>query len=165
MKTKTTTTVSLLAALCMATFGIFSTASAEHHESTTGGTTHTVAAQGVKFSPMFLYIEPGDTVTWTNMIGHNIETIDIMVPEGQEKVLTEMGQLPAIKFDTVGIVVYKCTPHWGARMGGVIVVGKPDDPNAIIDAYTAAIETDPSSKPAKGLLKKLRVDMESKGLL
>ncbi len=154
---KTTTTVSLLAALFMAAFGMFSTASAQ--------TTHTVAAQGVKFSPMFLYIEPGDTVTWTNMIGHNVETIDAMVPEGQEKILTEMGAIPALTFDKEGIVVYKCTPHWGARMGGIIVVGKPDDPSAILDAYMASIESDPSSKPAKGLLKKVRVDMESKGLL
>ena len=86
---------------------------------------HTVTAVGVKFSPIFLYIEPGDTVNWEGMAGHNIETIDDMSPEGQEKVLSELGANVSVTFESEGIIVYKCTPHWGARMGGVIIVGKP----------------------------------------
>jgi hypothetical protein len=50
-------------------------------------------------------------------------------------------------------------------MGGLIVIGKPENPGEIIDAYLAAIETDRSALPAKGLLKKLRRDMEEKGLI
>ena len=100
------------------------------------------------------------------MDGHNVETIDIMVPEGQEKINSELGANVTAVFETEGIVVYKCTPHWGARMGGIIVVGKPDDPGKIIDAYTESIETDRAALlPVKGLLKKLRKDMEAKGLL
>ncbi|MEO0975244.1 MAG: hypothetical protein AAFX85_19315, partial [Pseudomonadota bacterium] len=34
---------------------------------------HQVAAQGVKFAPLITYIAPGDSITWTGMIGHNIE--------------------------------------------------------------------------------------------
>jgi len=127
---------------------------------------HEITALAVKYNPMFIYIEKGDTVNWSSMEGHNVETIDKMVPEGQEKINSELGNNVTAVFETEGIVVYKCTPHWGARMGGVIVVGKPDDPAKIIEAYTAAIETDRAGLlPAKGLLKKLRKDMESKGLL
>ncbi|MEM9386773.1 MAG: plastocyanin/azurin family copper-binding protein [Pseudomonadota bacterium] len=130
-----------------------------------GGTVHTVVAQGVKFEPMFVYIEAGDTVQWTNMAAHNVETIDAMVPDGQEKVLSDMGSEVAVTFDKEGVVVYKCTPHWSTRMGGMVVVGKPENPAAIVETYLAAIASDPSSLPAKGLLKKLLRDLEERGLL
>ena len=127
---------------------------------------HDITAQAVKFSPMFTYIAKGDSVNWSSMDGHNIETIDAMVPEGQEKINSELGANVSAVFETQGIVVYKCTPHWGARMGGIIVVGKPDNPSRIIEDYLASIETDRAGLlPAKGLLKKLRKDMEAKGLL
>lgn len=126
---------------------------------------HDINAVGVKFDPMFIYIDAGDSVSWLNMAGHNIETVDAMVPEGQEKINTELGATVTEVFETEGIVVYKCTPHWGARMGGIIVVGKPEDPGAIIEAYLETLKTDKINLPAKGLLKKLRKDMEAKGLL
>ena len=127
---------------------------------------HTVTAVGVKFDPIFLYIEAGDTVNWEGMTGHNIETIDAMSPDGLAKVLTELGENVSVTFESEGIIVYKCTPHWGTRMGGVIVVGKPEDPGAILDAYLTSIESDRANLlPAKGLIKKVRKDMESKGLL
>ncbi|MEM7669447.1 MAG: plastocyanin/azurin family copper-binding protein [Pseudomonadota bacterium] len=128
-------------------------------------TTHTVQARGVKFAPMFIYIEPGDRVAWENMASHNVETLEGMVPEGQEKIKTELGDNYFTTFDKVGIIVYKCTPHWGARMGGIIVVGNPENPGAILDAYMDSTEVNKQNLPARGLIKKLRKDMETKGLL
>ena len=123
----------------------------------------TVQAVGVKFDPIFVFIEPGDTVNWEGMTGHNVESIDAMVPEGQEKFNTTLGEDVSITFNTPGIVMYKCTPHWGTRMGGGIVVGNPENPMAVIDAYTAAIETDRALLlPAKGLLKKLGKEIEGR---
>ncbi|MEM6355227.1 MAG: plastocyanin/azurin family copper-binding protein [Pseudomonadota bacterium] len=127
--------------------------------------THVVEARGVKFAPMVTFINPGDTVAWERMASHNVETIDEMVPEGQPKVKTELGEEYFTTFDTVGIVVYKCTPHWGARMGGIIVVGTPDDAGAIIDAYMASTDSNKSNLPARGLLKKLRQELDAKGML
>lgn len=132
---------------------------------TTMAADHNVGAVGVKFDPVFLYIEEGDTVNWDGMAGHNIETIESMSPEGQEKLNTEMGANVSATFDVPGVLVYKCTPHWGARMGGIIVVGKPEDPAAVIDAYLESLKEDKVNLPAKGLLKKLKKDMESKGML
>lgn len=126
---------------------------------------HEVVAVGVKFDPMFVYVEPGDTVTWTGMAAHNVETIDTMSPDGFEKVNSELGENVTITFDQEGIVVYKCTPHWGARMGGVIVVGKPENPVETLDGYLASLETDRENLPAKGLIKKVKKDMEKQGLL
>lgn len=124
----------------------------------------TISAVGVKFDPMFVFIEPGDTVNWQGMAGHNVESIDAMVPEGYEKFNSTLGEDVSIVFNTPGIVMYKCTPHWGTRMGGGIVVGKPDNAMAIVDAYTAAIESDRGLLlPAKGLLKKLGKEIQGKG--
>ncbi len=128
-------------------------------------TEHTVTAVAVKFKPMFVYIEPGDTINFESMGGHNVETIDLMSPEGFEKINSELGENISFVFESEGIIVFKCTPHWGARMGGIIVVGQPEDPSAILDGYMATLESDRSNLPAKGLLKKLRKDMEKKGLL
>jgi len=126
----------------------------------------TVNAVGVQFEPLTVYIEPGDSVSWTSMAGHNVETIGAMIPDGGTELNTELGVEVSATFDTPGLYVYKCTPHWGSRMGGVIVVGEPEDPQAILDAYTAAIEEDRAGLlPAKGLLVKSGRDMEEKGLL
>ena len=127
--------------------------------------THEVMARGVKFDPLFVYVQPGDTVNFSNMASHNVATIDGMIPEGQETIESELGENISVTFDTVGIVTYKCEPHWGNRMGGFVVVGTPDDPGAIIDAYMQSAEENPENLPALGLLKKLRADMEEKGMI
>ena len=126
----------------------------------------TVGAVGVKFEPLVVYIEPGESVSWEGMAGHNVETIGAMSPEGAVELNTELGVDVTQQFDTPGIHVYKCTPHWGSRMGGIVVVGTPEDPQATLDAYLAAIEEDRAGLlPAKGLLKKAGKDMEAKGLM
>lgn len=51
-------------------------------------------------------------------------------------------------------------------MGGVIVVGTPEDPQATLDEYLSAIEADRAGLlPAKGLLKKAAKDMQERGLI
>ncbi len=123
----------------------------------------TITALGVKFDQEIVYIDEGDTVSWEGMAGHNIETLPAMSPEGFEQEITEVGEDVTLTFDKPGIVVYKCTPHWGSRMGGIVVVGKPDDAQGIIDGYMAAIEEDRAGLlPAKGLLKDASAEFESK---
>lgn len=126
----------------------------------------TVQAVGVKFEPLTVYIEPGEKVSWEGMIGHNVETLGAMIPEGGVVMNTELGVNVTQQFDVPGIYVYKCTPHWGARMGGVIVVGTPEDPQATLDEYLSAIEIDRAGLlPAKGLLNKAAKDMQERGLI
>ena len=128
-------------------------------------TLHVVEAAGVRFKPMFIYVEPGDQVSFERMPTHNVETLDGMHPQEQEKLKTELGENFVTTFEHEGIVVYKCTPHWGNRMGGIIVVGQPENPGAILDAYMALTEEKKEHLPARGLIKKLRKDMEQKGMM
>ncbi len=145
----------LIIATCI--FAITSQLSAAEHE---------VKAVGVIFKPLFVFAKPGDTVTWVNMPAHLVESIDSMMPEGAVKMSSTLGENYTYTItEQSGIHMYKCTPHWGARMGGGIVVGDIEDPEAIFDQYKEAIKADGSLKPAKGLLKKLKKEMKKRKLL
>lgn len=127
---------------------------------------HVIKAQGMVFDPMFVFVEPGDTVTWTNMPAHLVESIKPMMPEGATEFLSEMGQTFSYTVpDTEGVIMYKCTPHWGARMGGAIVIGKPADAEKILAEYTDVAKIVGELKPAKGLIKKLGKEMQKQGIL
>ncbi|MCB2427106.1 plastocyanin/azurin family copper-binding protein [Methylophaga pinxianii] len=86
---------------------------------------HTVTAQGLIYEPLVLTIAPGDSVSWTNMSTHNTESIEGLIPEGAEMWMSEMSENFSRTFTQEGIYIYKCTPHFGAGMGGAIIVGKP----------------------------------------
>lgn len=122
----------------------------------------TVNAVGVKFDPAYVYIEAGETVSWANMAGHNVELIQELAPDDAEYFNTTLGEDVNITFDVPGVYLYKCTPHWGARMGGGIVVGSPEDPKAILDGYMATVEKERGNfLPAKGLIKKFIKDLDA----
>jgi pseudoazurin len=84
-------------------------------------------AEGVMvFEPAFVKINPGDTVKFVaSDKGHNVETIDAMVPEGGQKFVGKINEELAITFDKPGVYGYKCKPHYGMGMVGMIVVGEP----------------------------------------
>ncbi|PCH63098.1 MAG: copper-binding protein [Gammaproteobacteria bacterium] len=96
-----------------------------------GGKVHIVTAQGLKYSPLVSVIAVGDTVAWEKMGSHDTQAIEGLVPEGAEMWHSSMGENFQRTFSQEGIYIYKCTPHWGAAMGGVIIVGKPVNLEAI----------------------------------
>ena len=101
----------------------------EAQTTTTEPQNHTVKAAVTKFLPMVLFINPGDTVTWTNMAGHDTTSLDGMIPEGAEKWQSKMGEVFSVTFDKEGAYVYKCTPHVSLGMLGAIIVGDGDPVN------------------------------------
>lgn len=86
---------------------------------------HTVTAQGLIYDPLVVAIAPGDSVSWTNMSTHDTQAIEGLVPEGTELWHSPMSENYTRTFTQEGIYVYKCTPHFGAGMGGAIIVGEP----------------------------------------
>lgn len=76
------------------------------------------------FEPAVLTIKPGDTVKWlaTNP-GHNVEFLKGAVPDKVELFRSPMSKDAAYTFSVPGIYVYKCAPHYGMGMVGVVVVG------------------------------------------
>lgn len=87
------------------------------------------------FEPAFLKIAPGDTVTFvaTNPT-HNSEAILGMIPEGAEAWKGKINEEVSVTFDEEGLYGYKCMPHYGMGMVGLIQVG--DNPANAQDAQT-----------------------------
>ena len=85
---------------------------------------HTVNAEVRAFKPAIIYIQPGDTIHFTNINSHN--AVSYLKPEGAEG-FGEKGKLPGGSFSispsTEGIYGYVCEPHIGFGMVGVVVVG------------------------------------------
>jgi len=76
------------------------------------------------FEPAYLKIAPGDTVTFVAADkGHNSEAIKGMVPEGAKEWKGKINEEIKVTFDTEGVYGYRCLPHFGMGMVGLIQVG------------------------------------------
>jgi pseudoazurin len=83
-------------------------------------------AEGVMvFEPAHVKIAPGDTVKFVAADeGHNVETIETMLPEDGQKLVGKINEEFTITFDKPGLYGYKCKPHYGMDMVGIVVVGE-----------------------------------------
>jgi len=87
---------------------------------------YVVRAEVTSFKPMVIKIAPGDTVSWENMAGHITSSIKKYLPKGAKGWTSTLGEDFTTQPLTVpGAYFYKCIPHWGLGMGGVIIVGDP----------------------------------------
>ena len=77
------------------------------------------------FEPSLVEIAPGDTVKFVPTDkGHNVETIKGMLPEGAPPFAGKMSEEVKVTFDKPGVYGFRCKPHYGMGMVGLIVVGK-----------------------------------------
>ncbi len=82
------------------------------------------AKQRMVFLPAYLKIAPGDTVIFKSVDrGHDTVSIKGMIPEGAEAWKSKISKDFEITLDVEGIYGYKCKPHFGMGMVGVIQVG------------------------------------------
>ena len=105
---------------------------------------HIVNAAAREFKPAIVYVQPGDTVKFTNMTSHNAVTY--LTPEGATG-WGETGKMAGGTFitppiDTEGIYGYVCEPHIGFGMVGVVVVGgvSADDKAAMKERAMAELQ-------------------------
>jgi pseudoazurin len=115
-----------------------------------------VKGLGVAFEPSVIQADVGDTIHFTNMTGHFVDIVNGLWPEGAPKMHSEFGADYTYQVTTEGLYVFQCPPHWGNRMGAVMLVGKPVDLPDTIDKYIARAEADNAAKPAKSLLGKFK---------
>ncbi len=76
------------------------------------------------FEPAFIAIKPGDTVKFiaTNK-GHNAESVAGMAPAGGNSFKGKINEEIVFKPTAPGLYGYKCLPHVGMGMVGLIQVG------------------------------------------
>ena len=78
------------------------------------------------FEPNVVKVAPGDSVHFVAADkGHNVESIDGMIPEGAAPFKGEMNKDVTVTLDKPGVYGFKCKPHYGMGMVGLIVVGEP----------------------------------------
>jgi pseudoazurin len=84
-------------------------------------------AEGIMvFEPNVVKVAPGDSVHFVAADkGHNAESIDGMIPEGAAPFKGEMNKDVTVTLDKPGVYGFKCKPHYGMGMVGLIVVGEP----------------------------------------
>lgn len=92
---------------------------------------HVVASGATNFSPMHLFVQPGDTVKWTNMTIHDTQSMDGLIPEGAEPWKSNIGQELQITVTAEGVYIYKCNPHYPMGMVGAIIVGEASNMDQI----------------------------------
>jgi pseudoazurin len=81
------------------------------------------------FSPAFVQVQPGDTVTFIPADkGHNAETILDMIPAAADTWKGKTNEQFTVTLTEPGLYAYKCQPHFGMGMVGLIQVG-PGTPN------------------------------------
>ena len=84
------------------------------------------AAGLMVFEPALVKVAPGDTVKFVPVSkGHNVETIDGMLPDGAAPFTGKINEAVTVTFDKPGIYGFKCKPHYGMGMVGMVVVGTP----------------------------------------
>jgi len=111
---------------------------------------HVVKAMVTKYEPAVVFVQPGDTVTWTNMAGHDSVSLPGMIPEGAAAWQSKMGETFTVTLEKEGAYVYKCSPHVSLGMLGAIVVGA--NPPANLSAIDEASRT---TKEPKGMVKRV----------
>ena len=78
------------------------------------------------FEPAFIAAAPGDTINFiATDPGHNVATIEGMLPVGAEPMLSEMGEDFSVTLTVEGLYGIKCTPHLPMGMVALIQVGAP----------------------------------------
>ena len=112
----------------------------------------TINAEARAFKPDIIYVQPGDTVGWTNMTSHMVASVEGLIPEGATPFQGQLGENLKITPDKEGVYGYVCTPQLGFGMVGVIVVGKPTN----LEAATKYLQDKYTGTPFARLLGKFK---------
>ena len=76
------------------------------------------------FEPAFIKIAPGDTVRFVAASrGHNAESVPGMAPAGGTTFKGKINEEIVVRFAKPGLYGYKCLPHVGMGMVGLVQVG------------------------------------------
>ena len=74
------------------------------------------------FEPAVVLAQPGDTIHFVAADkGHN--SAAVVVPDGAEEWKGKLSQDISVTLDVPGLYSYKCTPHFGLGMVGLVAVG------------------------------------------
>lgn len=107
------------------------------------------------FEPPVVYAEPGDTIKFVVVDkGHNSSSV--VIPDGAEPWKGKLSQETSVTLDVPGMYSYKCTPHFGLGMVGLVVGG---DASVNLDAVEGGKYPGRAKKVLADLLKEIKAGM------
>lgn len=107
------------------------------------------------FEPAVVYAQAGDTIHFVATDkGHN--SAAVVVPDGAEEWKGKLSQDISVTLDVPGLYAYKCTPHFGLGMVGLVAVG---DPSINLEAVKSARYPGKARQVMAGLLKEVQASM------
>ena len=124
---------------------------------------HTVKGVVTKWKPMVTFAQPGDTIRFVGMIGHNTVTIDGMIPDGAKGWESKYGDEGyTVTVNEEGAYIFKCTQHITTGMVGAIVVGDEMPPTnlAAVDKNVSKVTIGKSM--VKRTIKKMKKAIASR---
>lgn len=121
---------------------------------------HVVTAKATAWEPMVIFIQPGDSVRFVNMAGHNTASIDDMIPAGAATWESTLGEDASVTFEQPGAYIYKCVPHVSQGMVGAIIVGDGTPGN--LDALEASPE---NKSTVARTVRKMKAELQAKGMM
>jgi pseudoazurin len=107
------------------------------------------------FEPAIVRAQPGDTIHFVPTDkGHN--SAAMVVPDGAEKWNGKLSQEITLNLEVPGLYAYKCTPHFGLGMVGLVAVG---DPSINLEAVKGARYPGKARAVMAALLKEVEASM------
>ena len=107
------------------------------------------------FEPAVVIAQPGDTIHFVPTDkGHN--STSLVVPEGAKEWKGKLSEEISVTLDVPGLYAYKCTPHFGLGMVGLIAVG---DPSVNLEAVKSARYPGKARQVVAELLKEVEASM------
>jgi len=99
---------------------------------------HTIRTRRMQWVPDVLFVQPGDTIIWSGMRGHETMLLPGMGPAGGDSWRSELdAEGFRVTLTEMGAYVYSCDIHINGGMVGAIVVGDSMPTN--LDAIDAAL--------------------------
>ena len=122
---------------------------------------HIVKGVITQWQPLVTFAQPGDTIKFTNMAGHDTASMEGMIPEGATSWQSKLGEEAfTVTVDKEGAYVYKCNPHITTGMVGVIVVGDRNPANlAQLEENAGSVKI--GGNMVKRALRKLKKQLET----
>jgi pseudoazurin len=107
------------------------------------------------FEPALVVAQPGDTIRFVATDkGHN--SASVVVPDGAKDWKGKLSKEVSVTLDAPGLYAYKCTPHFGLGMVGLIAIG---DLSINIAAVKSARWPGKAREVMAGLLKEVEASM------
>ena len=124
---------------------------------------HTVKGVVTKWKPMVTFAQPGDTIRFVGMIGHNTVTIDGMIPDGAKGWESKYGDEGyTVTVNEEGAYIFKCTPHITTGMVGAIVVGDDMPPTNLASVDKSVSKVTIGKSMVKRTIKKMKKAIASR---